>query len=308
MPDINQEEIEVSTDQAKLERYQDLSGITVKKLNFGLWWVQNVKFFKRTSFWFLISLGFIGWMFTLVNFGYYLAIGMNKDDEMLKSMVAVKVNRNLITSPQALSVGDVQLFSSSENRSDLLVEIKNPNPDYYAAFDYSFVINGSTTVPMKGFILPGSGKYVMQLGLAWPENISTVGFSLGEVRWRRVNRHQIEDWEAYKQSRMAFEIVEPTIAAADASGLTEKLNISEISFGISNKSPFNYYRVPLNIFIYSFDRVVGVYQATVDNFNSGESRNLKFNYPGMTDRVDRVEVVPDLDIMDQGIYSKFKGE
>lgn len=303
----NDQEIKVSTDQAKLEQYRDLSGVTIKKLDLGLWWVMNVKFFKKTLFWFVVVLGTLAWLYTLANFGYYLTIGMNKDDRLVESMVTANVNKQALVAPDGLTSGDVELFASAGDRFDFLVNISNTNPDYYAEFNYSFIVNGSTTPAQTGFILPAEQKKIVTLGLAWPENIRTVGLSIANLKWHRINKHEIPDWANYRDQHLAINISDPVFSPAESSGLTEKINVSEISFTVGNDSPYNYYRLPLNVFLYSFDRVVGVYQASLDNVRSGESRNVRLNYSGAVDRVDRIEVAPDLNIMRADIYFKLTG-
>lgn len=309
MQNINQDdqEIKVSNDQSRLERYEDLSGITVKKLNFGLWWVMNVKFIKRTAFWFLVVLGIIGWLYTFVNFGYYLTVGSYKDERMLDDMVKVKVNNQNIATPTGIQSGEVEMFPLVDSRYDFLATIVNSNPEYYAEFDYAFIINGSSTPAQTGFILPAEQKNIVSLGVAWPENINTVNLSLSNINWHRIDRRQVGDWEQFKAQHLAFNISEPQFSPAELSGLTEKVNISEISFTFGNNSPYNYYHLPLNIFLYSSSRVVGVYQASLENVGSGEVRQVRLNYSGTVDKVDRVSVVPDLNIMRQDIYFRQDG-
>lgn len=306
MENINQndQEIKVSSDQTRLESYEDLSGITIKKLNFGLWWVMNVKFFKRTLFWFVVVLGVAGWLYTFVSFGYYLTIGTNKDEQMLRSMVNVRVNKQNITTPTDIRAGEVEVFASPDNRYDFLVAIKNANPEYYAEFDYSFVVNGTSTAVQSGFILPAEEKNLLSLGVFWPENVNTAYLSLTNINWHRIDRHQIPDWAAFKVQHLSFNISEPQFSPAESSGLSEKINVSEIDFSFANNSPYNYYHLPLNILLYSYDRIVGAYQTSLENVGSGEVRKVRLNYPGTVDKVDRVGVVPDLNIMRPDIYFK----
>jgi hypothetical protein len=300
----NDQEIKVTSDQTRLESYEDLSGITIKKLNFGLWWVMNVKFFKRTLFWFVVVLGIIGWLYTFVNFGYYLTVGTNKDEQMLKSMVDARVNKQNVAAPIDLKTGEVEVFANTDDRYDFLVAVKNANPEYYAEFDYSFVINGTSTAVQSGFILPAEEKNIVSLGVQWPESINTAYISLANINWHRIDRHQIPDWPSFRSQHLAFNISEPQFSPAESSGLSEKINVSEIDFSFANDSPYNYYHLPLNILLYSYDRIVGAYQTSLENVGSGEVRKVRLNYSGTVDKVDRVGVVPDLNIMRPDIYFK----
>lgn len=302
------QEIKVSADASKLEEYQDSSGITIKKLDFGLWWITNVKFIKKTMFWFVVSLGIVAWLYTFISFGYYLTVGSYQDDRLLKEMVSVTASKQDFTGPANLQTGDAEIFTSVDGRFDFLATISNPNPEFYSEFNYSFTINGSSSPVQRSFIFPAEQKRITALGVAWPENVRTVQVTLSGIKWQRIDRHQIPDWPSFKNEHLAFDISEPQFSSAEASGLSEKINMSEISFTFGNSSPYNYYHLPLNIFLYSFDRIVGVYQTSLGNIASGEVRQVRLNYPGVLERVDRVDVVPDLNIIRPDIYFKLNAE
>lgn len=298
------QEIKVSNDVSKLEQYQDLSGVTIKKLNFGLWWILNIKFFKKAIFWFIVVLGIIGWLYTFISFGHYMTIGSNKDDQMIKNMVVPNLNKVAAPAPIPLQLGEVEILPSFGGGYDFLAVISNANPQFYAEFDYSFVINGSSSPIQKDFVLPGEQKKIVLLGLKWIDSIRLANLSLSNIKWQRIDRHQIADWELFKKQHLSFDISEPEFTSSDASGLSEKINMSEITFNFNNSTAFNYYHIPLNVFIYSFGRVMGIYQTSVEKIESGESRKFELNYSGSLDRADRVEVVPDLNILMPDIYFK----
>lgn len=304
MENQGQEEIKVSSDRQKLDQYQDLSGLTIKKLNFGLWYVENIKFIKLTFFWLIIAIGAIGWFYTVGSFGYYMIIGMNKDNEMLRQMVATRTASQTVSPPVDIIIGATQTFIGADGRYDFALDISNPNSLYYGQFDYSFLINGSSTSVQKGFVLPGENKRIVMLGLGWPGSVNTVNAQIGRVSWQKINRHQIPNWQKYKKEHLALSVGEITITSPEQSDIPGATSMSGISFNFANQSPYSYYRLPLNIFIYSYDRLAGVYQTSLDNFASSESRLIRLSYPGYLDDKSRIEVVPELDIMRPDIYFK----
>jgi hypothetical protein len=249
-------------------------------------------------------IGILSWLYTIINFGYYMAVGTNKDNEMLRQMTSSQVISQNINQPGDIIIGAMQSFVGPDGRYDFTVELTNPNPSYYGQFDYSFLINGSSTPAQKGFILPGEKKRVVYLGLSWPGSISVTNAQISRVYWRKINRHQIPDWPKYKKEHLALAVGEVAIVQPEQNDIAGSMSMSDVSFDFSNQSPYNYYRLPLNIFIYDYDRLAGVYQTSLDNFASSESRLIRLNYPGYLDDKSRIEVVPELDIMRPDIYFK----
>jgi hypothetical protein len=305
------EEIKVVSDVRRLKDFDDLSGISITQLNKGLWWAQNNKFIKRTIFWLLLILGLLGWLYSIFSFVYYIGFGMNKDNAFLQEMVlggAIDHNRLVANSPVDLQLSDLQqIFASAENKYDFASRIRNPNTNFYANFDYHFLFDGTSTPVRRGFVLPNEEKYLLELGYASGQMPSSAQLKIENFAWQRLDKHVVADWPSFKQSHLDIDISEPKFLSAKNSGLSEKININLISFTINNRTPFNYYRLPLNIYLYAYDQLVGVMETTAEQLSSGEIRNLQINFPGQVDRVDRVDVVPTINIISNDIYFKFKG-
>ena len=46
----------------------------------------------------------------------------------------------------------------------------------------------------------------------------------------------------------------------------------------------------------------------LDNFLSGEQREISFSWPAAGERVSKVEVLPDVNILDSQVYLPYQGE
>lgn len=307
----SQEEIKVLDNKADLDNYSDLNGVTVKQLEKGLWWVENNKFIKRTLFWFLLSIGMIAWLFTVGSFLYYWGFSMAKDNQNFQNLTTTGlVNHQALVAntAQPLTIAsNQQVLNSTVGRYDFAIKVRNPNKDYYAAFNFLYLVDGTSTALQSDFILPNEEKYLQVLGYE-AGNIANVELKILDVTWRRLNRHEIPDWAAYKNSHLNFLISEPKFYSSKDSGLSEKLEMNSIDFTITNNSPFNYYLLPLNAYLYAFNQLIGVTMVNVDRFASGELRPIRISYPGSADNVDRIEIVPNLDILNNDIYFDFKGD
>lgn len=306
----NDQEISLKSDDKALEGFSDLSGITVKNLNFGLWWVQNSKNVKRLAFLFLMAIGGLAWLYTLASFGYYLSIGMNKDNQMLSEMAQQTKSVHqyvLANAPHDVEVGELQAVALND-QVDLVVPVVNPNDRYYAHFTYVLESSGQEIFRGNDFVLPNETKNITILGLKSAEAAGRLQVRLESTSWQRVDSHKIVDWSAYRNERVNFLVEDALFRRASDSGLTENLNLGQIEFNITNNTAYNYFKLPLQIFLKSYNRVVGLTSANLDNFSSGEKRLVKINFSGLASDVDQVEVVPNLDITRSDIYNKFSTE
>lgn len=303
------QEISLKNDEKVLEQFSDLSGISVKNLNFGLWWVQNSKNVKRISFTVLIIIGALSWLYTMSSYGYYLAVGMAKDNQMIAEMTQqTKTIHDYViaNAPRDLAIGDLQIVRLND-QIDLFAPVTNPNEHYYASLSYDILSAEQVIYHSNDFILPGETKSIMALGLKPADVSGNLQIRIGATSWRRIDNHEIADWPAFRDNRIDFGIEGAQYRPANDSGLSEIVNLGQIEFNVTNNTAYNYNNLPLQVFLKSYDRVVGLTIAHLDGFASGEKRVVRINFPGLSGSVDQIDIVPDIDITRTDIYDKFTG-
>lgn len=308
--DKSLDDIKVINDRGRLEQYQDLSGISVKQLDKSLWWVENLKFIKRTIYWFILSLGALSWLYTLGSFAYYWGFGMKTDNELLSSMTISSNLHSQVLARQSnalVPVGNTVVLTSSPGKYDLITMMLNQSTNFQALIEYNFLVNGTTTRTETTFVNPAEEKYLNSLGFESGEPVNSAELKIVSLRWQRINKHDIPNWSEFRQNHLNFAISGAKYLSSRDSGLTDKMGIGSAEFTIVNNTPYNYYRLPLNVYLYSMNEVVSVAQENVDLFYSGETRNIRINIAGSFNQVDRVEVQPNINIINDDIYIKFKG-
>ncbi len=72
--------------EVDLNKYKDLGGVTIKKLDWGLWHVEHREMLKKIFYGFLILVGVILWSYVIYGFAYYLLRGMAEDEIMIKEI------------------------------------------------------------------------------------------------------------------------------------------------------------------------------------------------------------------------------
>jgi len=284
-----------------LKNYQDLNGLTLKKMNFGLWLAEN----RRRLLWALtIVLVLLSAGFFIYSSYYYILYFLSgqKDVSLLDNQIVYprKPTEDLKVAPvQVLAVGD---------RSDLAVQVENINLKFSVSLSYCFVQgDGQEIACQSSFVLPGQQKYF----LAFNQDLSAVSgrptLKIKDIFWQRLNAHDVPDWPSFAQARLNFAIKNLTFNNQSRSGLSDKIFLNNLQFDVVNQSPYGYYEVPLNILLYSGSELVSVQRYFLSNLLADEERHVDISWPGSLPSTIRTEVQPDINILDSQVYLKYQG-
>lgn len=284
-----------------LKNYNDEAGVSLKRMNFGLWIAEHR---RRIIKIFIISLILLSAFFFIYSSYSYIVYFISGDpnsgliDNNL-SFASRQVASDLEIS--ALQVLDI------DDHSDFVIQVSNPNDKFMANFNYCFKQGDKEIACGKAFILPSEKKNILALAQAFSGSRSELSFSISDIFWRRIDAHQIPNWAVFFNSRLDFAFSDMNFASAAASGLSDKVNLSTFDFSVKNQTAYGYYEAPLDIFLYSGSEIVAVNRYILQNFLPGETRTVKISWPGRFSSVNRTEVVPNINIMDDNVYLKYQG-
>lgn len=281
-----------------LKKYQAEDSVGLREMNIGLWLSEKREFLMRLLIIFLImvSAGF----FIYSAYQYFIYFRSSSDKTPLTENTVVSPH-NIIAD---LKIDAPQFFRNGA-QYDLTVKITNPNDKFGALFDACFNLSGTEFTCAKSFILPGETKYVFALAKEVKDDVKTLSFNAKNISWQRIDTHNIPDWNAFSASRLNFAFADISFySLADAGGGEKSGNILE--FNAQNLSPYSYYDLPLNIALFDGAQMLSVNVYHLQNFLSGETRNIKINWPGNYRNI-RAEIVPDLNILDNAVYLKYQG-
>ena len=140
-----------------LSRYEtDVEGVSMNKLETGLWWIKNKELVKKIAMLILIIVSVISWLFTFYGFGYYFFKGMNEDEQMVQQLVSTTT-----LSPQDLADRAVKppILSAvnilpDNSKSDLYISLHNPNLNYRGTLSYCSMAGQTEIGCGNNFILP----------------------------------------------------------------------------------------------------------------------------------------------------------
>lgn len=293
----------------EIERYKDIEGLSTKKLNFGLWYVLRRERFKKILIGFLAAVAAVSWLYTLYGFFYYVIWGMKQDRLLAYELVKTNaIGHDYVAqiSAKDLQISSIEVLKSANQKYDFIAKIKNPNQKWRAEFSYYFYSGDKRTEALRGFVLPDEEKYLVAFNQD-ASGGSAVRLAIENIGWSRINPHEIPDWEYFSADRLNIAVKDIIFTPASRSGLTDKINLNQLSFTAINKTAYNFREVDFIVLLNSGGAVIGVNKYKLKDFMSGEERQIQANWPGVSGRVSKAEVIPEVNIMDDGAYLKFEG-
>ncbi len=309
-PNLNQEKNNQKQLEAKVENYVSTEGITTKQLEIGLWYVEHKRLLRQALYGFLILLAAVSWTYTIYGFAYYLARGMSEDELLAKQLAQTQAAGHdyvLQVAAKDLAVGPVAVIKSADKKYDLFALVKNDNQKWWAEFNYYFVFYGGQTKTLPGYILPAGEKYFQVLAQESANTLTDARLIMENIAWHRVDQHQIPDWGAYYQKRLKIETADIKYVPAAASQLSERINLNQLSFNAINQTAYNYWEVGFTIIFYGGGNIASINHYILNDFMSGQKRFVEISWPGDTSRVDKVEIIPEINIMKDDIYIPYEG-
>ncbi|MFA4942508.1 MAG: hypothetical protein WC564_02615 [Patescibacteria group bacterium] len=290
-----------------LNRYQDLGGITTKKLNLGLWIVSHKRRFVLGVIGFLIAISAIFYGYSLYQYVDYLFFGGALERLSLEQMATTSAldEAQRIKNTALKLEGFAPQILPNNGKYDFLAKVKNPNPNFFATFNYCFTDGTTELACGLDFILPSETKYVAVYSVDLKFKSSGASFVVKDVNWQRLDLHQYPDWNTFSASRLNFLVENAAFKTSEASGLSEKIGLDILTFDISNKTAYNYWEVPLNIILLVGGTPVAVNHHSLNEFMSGDQKSVRLAWPDSVPRPDQISVIPNLNIVDDNIFMKY---
>lgn len=273
------------------------------QLEWSYWFVQNRLKLKNYLISFLVGIIVLSFLYTawgliklyIIDYSSYRKMTLEAPLDYV-NYAGVK-NANSPVDPAVLdSVAIAQL----DGKYDLATKLSNPNARWFVSFDYAFQAPGLTTMPKRGFLLPGEQKYFVNLGAQSQRAFNKATLTINNISWKRLS-----NFEAFKSERFNFKVTDLNFVSAGQSLLSLKAPISKTTFRLTNQSVYNFWRVPLIVVLYSGNRLAGINYVVLDNVTSGQTLPVEVNWFQSLGPISRSEVMPDLNILDSSVYMPY---
>ncbi len=187
--------------------------------------------------------------------------------------------------PANIQISGLQAIANDTGRNDYYFQIHNPNSNWLAEFDYQLVGEKSNTPLKSSFALPNETKYLMDLGV---ENLG------GELRIANLKWQRIDDYENLKNARLNFLIENQNFIAGQKAG-----DPNRVVFDLQNLSAYSYWEVPITAILSNGGTIEGVNYIVLKQVKSGERQQVEILWQNQLPRIDSIEIIPDLNILDE---------
>jgi len=282
--------------------YEDPSAdFSEGQLKFASWYVSHKLLLKKIFIGFLIGLNVIFWGYGLYGLVIHYFIEGPRLDQALRELGRspdLAAIRALIE-PQSLEIGTVSILSGGKGKYDLSAKVSNQNPAWRTEFDYNFVADGKALPVRHGFILPNEEKLLINLGAESTARIRSASIEISNLRWSRVDAHEISDYEAWSSERLNFVFENVKFSPAV---ITDGITVSRVTFNARNLTAYSFWDVGFYIFLYRGSSLVTINYITLEEFISGQTRQVEVSWFESLPTVTQVKVVPEVNIFDPKVY------
>lgn len=294
---------------AQISNFRDESGVSTRRLEFGLWYLRHRKHFYLGIIVFLSLVSLSTILYSGYTFSHYLIIGRDQDAQLYQDIGSSQFQ--LIRQEPAgnlVQISDVSLLLQQNNQADIVAKVTNANPRSVLNLEYYFNVSGEQIGAGNDFVLPGETKYVMALNQKLTSIQSGAELVITQTRYTSLPRGVYPIWQQYRGDRLNLLVENATFIPGQDSGLSEKISVGELRFTITNQAGYSYKQLPLAIVLRQGQRIVSVSRYFIDNFRSGEQKKINLSWPGSWVGINQIEILPDVNILDENIYLQYSSE
>lgn len=260
--------------------------ITEKEIKWSYWWLNNIGNFKL--FGFTVAYALVGLLWIFVLYGL-ITTGLNWNKELSYKTILNKQPKYQILAndaPQAFSLGTAVVLNAGQQKYDIVVPVTNSNTNWMVSkLKYFISYNDQATTTEKEIIvMAGQTNYLTAFSIVSERKPYNINIEIVDQQWRRTSK--------------------VNVLPVDFKINVNKVSTSEDGFSqhvesdIINNSLVNYWEVKWLAVGYSGYQPVAIQEVTTEEFLALSMRKVYFNWANRLPKIDRVEIVPQLNIFD----------
>jgi len=273
------------------------------KFNFSLWFLKNRKIFFVSFIFFLAAISVFLYSYFFYNLYDYIRYS-DEERRSLQELSSTEVSPGASRLANPIQESIVQSFFHND-KYDFVAKVKNPNNNFFANITYCFVDNGQELACSGSILFPDEDKYLLILSVKLDSRPNNLKFIIKNISWERVDIRKYQNWPNYYSERVNFLINDIEFSSIPAPDSSLKSS-NNLSFSIKNNSPYNYWSLPLSIIIFNRSNIIGINKYTISEFMSLESKKVNLSWSNSISSSDKIEIIPDLNILQENNYIKYK--
>lgn len=284
-----------------LGKYSDKNK-NLSKANIGLWLLEH----KRHMILLIIIVlgGASLWLYSFFFYNLFDYLRYNREQRAAineLSTVNVGVGAQRLATPLETINDD---FFQHDDIYDFVAKVENSNNNFFAKVSYCFVDGQKDLACDNDIVFPEEEKYLLIISKKLESKPKNVEFKIKNVIWERVDIRKYPNWKEYYDLRANFEI--SNIKFEKEVNPSSVKNFNNLNFTIENKSPYNYWEVPLQIILMNRGVVVGVNTYKISEFRSSDLKDIRMTWPNSVSSVSDVKILLNLNVLDDSNYISYK--
>ncbi|MFH1620845.1 MAG: hypothetical protein ABIB04_02050 [Patescibacteria group bacterium] len=277
--------------------------LSADELQFASWWVKNGALVRRSVYILLAVLLAITWGYSLWGLLDAYAISYPRESRITGDIALNQQRLSALEQdiPQNVTLSEVHVLQTVDERYDMSVEIVNPNGQWWAEFNYRFNFSGEMTPVETGYVLPQGTQILTELGYKpKAKGGRTAILVIDNVRWHRVDPDMVgSSYKDFVKDHLAISF-DKIKYDTDISFDTKK--IGQTSFILVNNGAYGYRSLDLIVRIYRGSVPAAINQISITNLSPGERRPIQMvwleNLPGIS----KTEIIPQVNLLDKDSY------
>lgn len=276
------------------------SGLTEQQLQVASWWVRRAPVLQEIGMVALIAVTAFFWGFGLWQFADAFLFSYGREAAIPRHMIVTALSPAGMIPPQNIQASDVMVFQDTDNRQDFLVQITNPNQQWWPEFDYTFNAQGESTPVRHTYVLPNSQRYVTELGWKGQALARNAEFKPDKIIWHRVRPEDVNrDATAFFNDRYQFQFD----GAAYANDLKIDGHIvGQTSSTLRNPAGYGFWSVDITAILYRGTMPVAVTTINQKEIKPGEERPFVINWFENLMGITKTELQANVNILDPSSY------
>ena len=275
--------------------------VSYRGLKIAEWYLRNTMTLRKIGIaalllWSAATIGYSG-----IRWGQYVFSGYFQDRDLLLSQIGGFPNyaaSQPLYRAHALSVGRPLVFRAGTGKVDFAAEATNPNERWIARVRYKFVFGGGETDAFETLLLPQSSHPIAVFGHETDVFPTGVRLEIADIKWRRVDPHRVPDVSSYVSERLLFAAEDVRFVRAERGDLpTDRLQ-----FTLANNSAYGYWQALFYVALYDGDVLSGVVPLTLEQFRSGDIREIDLRFIPDSLSVTDIQAIPLIDVFDSSVY------
>jgi len=283
--------------------YQVGSGLTNSEFKVASWWVRHELQLRMIGYGTLVVLSIGLWAFAIWSVVDAYIISYKRETQIPRVIAENQLAQSSLntTTPQPVQSSSAMVFQNTDGRQDFLVQISNPNPQWWAEFVYRFRLGTDTTPERKGYVLPSGQRYLSEVGWKSPNgSTGAAELQIDQLHWHRVDPSQVgRDYTAFAEDRLRFQIEEPTYT----NDVTiNKQTLGQSSFALRNASAYGYWAADVTVVLTRAGTPIAFTTLNQQRLTPGEARPIKINWFENPSGVSQTDVHVDVNILDPSVF------